>query len=200
MVHRLGLCFLVWAKLLCPQALAQQTLGAPLHNIYLENSEPYKADFLNSWSDGKPFEFRIPETALKKPLTNDERKSLDKENHKLKSIAGAQLISIFYQRLLNFLTCVEASIALDFTEYSDAKIWLDKCAIDKNFQSKEMFRFIDSFYKLDGRGLNISPCLAKTEMLQAEDKYPPYDWMTNYSKESPPKAYDAKAFLECVRK
>ena len=62
-----------------------------------------------------------------------------------------------------------------------------------------MLNFIGSYEQLDGRGLNISLCLAKSELLEQEIAYPPYAWMQQMARRTDIKAYEAKAFLECVR-
>ena len=63
----------------------------------------------------------------------------------------------------------------------------------------EMTYFIDNYNELDGHGLNISACKAKSRSFYAERTWPPYAFM-KIEGIAPPKAYDPGAFMECVRK
>jgi hypothetical protein len=96
-------------------------------------------------------------------------------------------IGVVYQYLINMELC--------FKRVGD----LTSCINNLTEISGEMFYFVQSYRDLDEKGLNISSCEAKTRLIQMELRYPPYDWMKIKGYEQP-KAYDAKAFLECVRK
>jgi hypothetical protein len=98
------------------------------------------------------------------------------------------------------MICQEETLsALPDTDLlSDAIESLEKCRNNRRRLTQEMHSLINRYVLLDRDKLNISTCLAKSEMSQMEQRYPPYDWM-KIEGYAPPRAYDAKIFLECAK-
>jgi len=103
---------------------------------------------------------------------------------------------IEYQRLINLIKCTKTleDLSYFFSDNPQSNF----CFESHESASHEMFTFINSYSRLDGAGLNISSCAAKSRLLRLELQYPPYDFLIIEGHK--PEAYDAKAFLECVRK
>jgi hypothetical protein len=131
----------------------------------------------------------------------EKNPNLSEEDENVKVIKSA-MVNLVYQRVINNMICAELynpeagnkpSVRQSVFEH----IW--PCMEEKNTNTAEMWKFEIDYFALDRKGLNITLCQAKTRLIRMEMRYPPYDWMKAISAE-PRKAYDAKAFLECVRK
>jgi hypothetical protein len=111
-----------------------------------------------------------------------------------------EIIEFLYWSVVDSMICQEETLsALPDTDLlSDAIESLEKCRNNRRRLTQEMHSLINRYVLLDRDKLNISTCLAKSEMSQMEQRYPPYDWM-KIEGYAPPRAYDAKIFLECAK-
>lgn len=102
--------------------------------------------------------------------------------------AKRAIANILYQSLLDEQSC--------YTQHHDMRY--KECSETKRRLSDEMSLFISEYIHLEGDGVNIISCEAKSRLLGMETMYPPYSFLIIDGRK--PVAYDAKVFLECVRK
>ena len=105
-----------------------------------------------------------------------------------------------YQKYIDTMVCVEAYVREHDVNSYDIGAEIDPCFDNRIQYTVEMTLLIGHYAPLNGHGLNLTLCAAKTELFLMETRYPPYDWMLALRPALPFQAVDAKAFLECVRK
>ena len=113
----------------------------------------------------------------------------DKRNMNSTPTTTEDIANDAYQMVINMMACCESIKSMKSSDE------FSRCLSEKTDLSFAMVKAILNYNKL---GISTSECRAKTEMYEMEMRYPPYDWMRTISKEI--RAYDAKAFFECIRR
>ncbi len=155
--------------------------------FYKDSEKHFKKDFESIWNID--FEQKIQNEAATPLATRD----ISNIKH--------EILEFIYWSAIDSMSCQEETLsALSNTDLlSSALESLENCRDNRRKLTQEMHALIGHYVTLDRERSNISMCLVKSEMLQIEQRYPPYDWM-KLEGYAPPRAYDAKTFLDCAKK
>ena len=120
----------------------------------------------------------------------------------LKQLHGVKfsIVQLIYQNMVDHALCNSTlTEKRDSISYNEYYIDLDACIAKKVDYYTDMLGFIAQYGTLDDKAKTITVCRAKTEMLEAEQKCPPYEWMLQIAGNKNLGAYDAQAFLVRMR-
>jgi hypothetical protein len=106
------------------------------------------------------------------------------------------VISALYTSVIDYMLCFEQEW-YDYNQEPPYEV-INLCAKDRETLAQAMINLI-SYPQSAGQTSTHLSCMQKTEMLEIETRYPPYDWMVDLIHKHPT-AIDAKAFMECVKK